>query len=1004
MPEPGAPPRLARVLPDAEREASVVRIARSGRTRAVALVAGWSWLVVAGAASLHAQAEGVFLAVERPPGRSNSALWEDISTDAGPRTLRSRLVRIDFGQLDAARAVAGQSAEDLTPLTLNLFDDTVLAAHVESTAPTASGYALSGRLIGEPFGTMTLVVNGTVVAGTVRTLEATWRIRTAGAGMYRIRQVDLSTLAPGGKPRVERAPASDEPAGDGAAVALEGEAPARAANGDGPPVDMVDVTTVDGPAVDMIVFYTPEAREHEGGKAEIEATIDLFVTETNQAYADSGVLLRLDLVRAEEVDYFEEGGLVDDYGRFGDRSDGHMDDVFELQAAYAADMMHLVTLRDAEDSGDLCGLATAIVGPGAVQETASATSVDCGAMTFAHEVGHNMGLAHDRYTEQGDVDVPYPYSAGYVNQRAFDDGAPESSRWRTVMAYPDQCARAGFHCTQLFRFSNPDQTYAGDPLGVPGDEPSDAVDGPADARRSLNNLRWQLANFRNSRDRILCKPVLSPARQSVPVGGGTFEVSVTVRHDCDWTATSDAEFVSVTQGASGAGPAVVAYEVEANDEAERSARLIISGHPFLIDQPGPGSGGACDRTAQVMEAIMDAARVTRCWEVTSDHLAAIDSLVLNDKRIAMLLPGDFAGMSGLVDLNLTNNDLTDLPGGIFAGLSTLRYLSLHENDLAALPGDAFADLSSLESLGLGSNDLTTLPDGIFTGLTSVRQLHLHGNRLNALPDGALAGLSNLVSLWMGGNELTHLAQGIFAGLSNLETLLIQSNKLTTLPEDVFAGLTALERIWLGANELTELPEDIFDGLSNLDNLALGPNPLRSLPERIFEDLPKLGFLDLANTELAALPREIFAGSPALRGLWLFGNELTELPAGIFSGLSGLRNLELNDNPGAPFTLTLELVVREQTSTGGTVAVEVAEAAPFDMTLGLSATGGTLSAGTATVGAGETASPKVTVNREASTVTVRPGDAPPIPQGSGCGRSRCFTGLQLAVGGPVELSN
>ena len=978
---------------------------RSARTRAVALVAGWLWLVVAGAASLHAQAEGVFLAVEPPPGRSNSALWEDISTDAGPLTLRSRLVRIDFGQLDAARAVAGQSAEDLTPLTLNLFDDTVLTAHVESTAPTASGYALSGRLIGEPFGMMTLIVNGTVVAGTVRTLEATWRIRTAGAGMYRIRQVDLSTLAPGGEPLVERAPVNDEPAGDGAAVPLEGEAPARAANGEGPLVDMVDVTTVDGPAVDIIVFYTPEAREHEGGKAEIEATIDLFVTETNRAYADSGVLQRLNLVRQEELDYFEEGDLRDDLGRFVAPSDGYMDDVNALRDAYAADLMHLVTLSDAESEGDPCGLAVMIVSPGSVQDTSSATSVACGAMTFAHELGHNMGLQHDRYTaHDGFLDVPYPYSAGYVNQRAFETDAPASSRWRTVMAYNGQCAKAGFNCTQLFRFSNPDQTYAGDPLGVPGDEPSDAVDGPADARRSLNNLRWQISNFRNSRDRTLCKPVLLPERQIAPIDGGTFEVAVTIRHDCAWTAVADAEFVSVTRGASGTGPGVVEYEVDANGGSERVGRLVIADRAFPIDQPGPGSGGVCGRTAQVMKAITAEVSVERCWEVTSEHLARVRVLRLDDLSITVLQSGDFAGLSGLRILRLGGNELTTLPEGIFEGLASLRSLYLTDNLLTTLPEGVFAGLATLNELNLNENNLDSLPGGIFAGLSNLEYMILSDNPLDTLPEGVFAGLPSLRSLWMSRTELRTLPEEIFAGLSSLKTLLIQSNKLTNLPEDVFAGLTNLERVWLGDNELTALPEEIFDGLSNLDNLALGPNPLRSLPERIFEGLPKLGFLDLASTELTGLPPELFAGLPVLRSLWLFGNELTALPAGIFAGLSNLRNLELNDNPGAPFTLTLELVAREQTSTGGTVAVEVAEGAPFDMTLGLSATGGTLSASTATVGAGDISSPGVTVTRDAATVTVQPGDAPAIPRGSGCGRPTCFTGMELAVGGPVELSN
>ena len=40
-------------------------------------------------------------------------------------------------------------------------------------------------------------------------------------------------------------------------------------------------------------------------------------------------------------------------------------------------------------------------------------------------------------------------------------GAPASSRWRTIMAYNSQCADAGFRCSRLLRFSNPDQTYGG---------------------------------------------------------------------------------------------------------------------------------------------------------------------------------------------------------------------------------------------------------------------------------------------------------------------------------------------------------------------------------------------------------------------------------------------------------------------------------------------------------------------------------------------------------------
>ena len=47
---------------------------------------------------------------------------------------------------------------------------------------------------------MTLVVNGAIVAGTVRTPEATYRIRPAGGGLHAVSQVDLSRLPPLGEP------------------------------------------------------------------------------------------------------------------------------------------------------------------------------------------------------------------------------------------------------------------------------------------------------------------------------------------------------------------------------------------------------------------------------------------------------------------------------------------------------------------------------------------------------------------------------------------------------------------------------------------------------------------------------------------------------------------------------------------------------------------------------------------------------------------------------------
>ena len=71
----------------------------------------------------------------------------------------------------------------------------VVTGLVEHTAPTFSGgYSLAGQLLEEPLGTLTLVVNGATVAGTVRSPGALYDIRSVGGGLYAMRELDESPL------------------------------------------------------------------------------------------------------------------------------------------------------------------------------------------------------------------------------------------------------------------------------------------------------------------------------------------------------------------------------------------------------------------------------------------------------------------------------------------------------------------------------------------------------------------------------------------------------------------------------------------------------------------------------------------------------------------------------------------------------------------------------------------------------------------------------------------
>ena len=252
--------------------------------------------------------------------------------------------------------------------------------------------------------------------------------------------------------------------------------------------------------IDVAVFYTPAARLAEGGTAAIEAVIDLMIAETNQAYAESGVLQRVVLAAREEVQYTEYNpsgfGAGRDLSRLAHPSDGYLDEVHAIRDRVGADLVHLIADRDHRDRGgewDLCGLA--YLPSGSDYGAFGLTHHGCGGPTFAHELGHNMGLRHDRFVE-GSPNWPFPYGHGYVNQRAFVPGAPESARWLTIMSYRNQCSSAEVACQKLLRFSNPRQTWSGHALGVPGNHHARSVGGPADAVRALNRMRHSMAALR----------------------------------------------------------------------------------------------------------------------------------------------------------------------------------------------------------------------------------------------------------------------------------------------------------------------------------------------------------------------------------------------------------------------------------------------------------------------------------------------------------------------------
>lgn len=280
------------------------------------------------------------------------------------------------------------------------------------------------------------------------------------------------------------------------------------------------------PVIDVAVFYTPAARRAAGGVSSIEAVIDLMVAEANRAYLDSGVRQTIALVVREETPYVESVSSLLDLERLTNPSDGHLDGVHPIRDAAGADLVHLIV-----EKATVSGVAN--LAPRAA-EAFALTCRSCDGLTFAHELGHNMGLSHDRHAtcEAGGScswAPHYPYGFGYVNQRAFEAGASPAAHWQTIMAYPDQCAEAGISCRQLPRFSDAGAAHGNDRLGVAGERDAAGARGPADAVRALNEVRHSVASFRPSVSRDAGHAPVTVRRlpdRRLQAGGAAVDVDV----------------------------------------------------------------------------------------------------------------------------------------------------------------------------------------------------------------------------------------------------------------------------------------------------------------------------------------------------------------------------------------------------------------------------------------------------------------------------------------------
>lgn len=268
----------------------------------------------------------------------------------------------------------------------------------------------------------------------------------------------------------------------------------------------------------------------------------------------------------------------------------------------------------------------------------------------------------------------------------------------------------------------------------------------------------------------------------------------------------------------------------------------------------------------------------------------LDLLYVNNSTIGALNDNIFVNLR-VHNLQLSGCKINSVAGDTFKGQEQhLKNLNLQDNDLTEVPIDSLKSLRTLSLLDLSHNRISEIPDGAFETLKKLATLKLSDNNVT-LSSGALKGLEgSLKNLNLKGTRQKDIPEAV-KNLRTLAFLDLSQNSLRELPGttglESFEGLDSLTALNLERNLIQKLDKNAFHGVEKtLSSLSLLNNLLPDFPTEALSVLSELRVLDIGFNLLTELPDKAFEGNPSITLLALDGNPLATIP---FSALSHLNN-------------------------------------------------------------------------------------------------------------------
>ncbi|XP_016913919.1 lutropin-choriogonadotropic hormone receptor isoform X2 [Apis cerana] len=262
--------------------------------------------------------------------------------------------------------------------------------------------------------------------------------------------------------------------------------------------------------------------------------------------------------------------------------------------------------------------------------------------------------------------------------------------------------------------------------------------------------------------------------------------------------------------------------------------------------------------------------------------------------LSILEPLDITTLPSIVNLtklDLTSNNITDIPARAFNRIFNLEVLLLRRNRLHTITDDAFTNLTSLRVLELDDNYLTKIPTAIVK-LSGLEDLSLSNNRIETLEEHVFRQVTNLLTLDLRGNPIKEIHGNTFHNLCKLRKLILSNLKeLQIFPN--LNGTKSLEVLRLDRAQVTNVPKNLCEQCPKLKSFDMKSNFLTEVPN--LRNCSELRVLNLASNMILSFPNEPFKGLDMLHDLLLSDNKLQVIPGDAFTGLSRLQVLDLESN-------------------------------------------------------------------------------------------------------------